>query len=282
MAAVCYRHPNRETGVSCSSCGRPICPDCMTPTPVGMRCPECSRERTKVRTVGTLRAVPAVTQALIIVNVVVWVAEIATSGTFVGSTGGTVIEKGALYGPSIVHDHQYWRLLTSGFLHEGLLHLAINMLSLWFVGQVLEPAIGRVNFAAVYLASLFTGSFGALLFQPHALTVGASGAIFGIFGALLIVARARGIPFWQSGLGPVLVLNLLFSISFRGISIGGHLGGLVGGLIAGWLVVELAERRRTPSLAFFGCVALAVASIAAAVAVAGGQGLTPTGIGFGG
>src|SRR5881628_734655 len=102
--ATCYRHPTRETGVSCSSCGRPICPDCMTPTPVGMRCPECSRERTKVRTVRTLRAVPAVTQALIVINVVVWVAEIATSGTLVGSTGGTVIGKGALYGPSIVHD----------------------------------------------------------------------------------------------------------------------------------------------------------------------------------
>ena len=92
------------------------------------------------------------------------------------------------------------------------------MLSLWFVGQVLEPAIGRVNFAAVYLASLFAGSFGALLFQPNAVTVGASGAIFGIFGALIVVARARGIPIWQSGLGPCLVLNLLFSVSFRGIS----------------------------------------------------------------
>ena len=107
------------------------------------------------------------------------------------------------------------------------------MLSLYFVGQVLEPAIGRVNFVAVYFASLLAGSFGALLFQPDALTVGASGAIFGIFGALIVVARGRGIPIWQSGLGLVLVLNLLFSVSFSGISIGGHLGGLVGGLITG-------------------------------------------------
>ena len=109
-------------------------------------------------------------------------------------------------------------------------------------------------------------------------TVGASGAIFGIFGALIVVARSRGIPIWQSGLGLVLVLNLLFSLTFRGISIGAHLGGLVGGLIAGWLVVELGERRRMPTLALAGCVLLAAASVVGAVAVAGGTGLTPNGL----
>src|SRR5207302_5766367 len=117
-------------------------------------------------------------------------------------------------------------------------------------GRVLEPAIGRVNFAAIYVASLLFGSFGALLFQPLAPTVGASGAIFGIFGALIVVARARGISIWQSGLGMVLLFNLLFSVSFRGISIGGHLGGLIGGIAAGLLYVEFTERRRQPGVAF--------------------------------
>jgi membrane associated rhomboid family serine protease len=252
----------------------------MTPTPVGMRCPECSRERTPVRTLRTLQGTPSVTQALIAINIAVFLAEVATGGGSLSGTSGTVIEKGGLFGPSIAQAHEYWRLFTSGFLHEGLLHLFVNMLSLWFVGQVLEPAIGRVNFLAVYLASLFAGSFGALLFQPTATTVGASGAIFGIFGALIVVSRARGIPFWQSGLGPILIFNLLFSVSFRGISIGGHLGGLVGGLIAGWLVVELAERRRQVPAALIGCLVLALISVAAAIAVAGSHGLAPGGIGF--
>ncbi len=253
----------------------------MTPTPVGMRCPECSRERTKVKTLRSLPSTPIVTQALIAINVAVFVAEVATSGSLGTAGGGTVIEKGGLFGPAIVHNHEYWRIFTAGFLHEGIAHIFINMLSLWFVGQALEPAIGRVNFAAVYLVSLFAGSFGALLFQPTALTVGASGAIFGIFGALIVVARTRGIPLWQSGLAPVLVLNLLFSVSIRGISIGGHLGGLAGGLITGWLVVELAERRRVPALALGGCAILAAASVAGAIAVAGSHGLAPNGIGFG-
>ena len=107
------------------------------------------------------------------------------------------------------------------------------MLSLYFVGMVLEPAIGHVNFAAVYFVSLLAGSFGALLFQPDVPTVGASGAIFGVFGALIVVAYHRGIPIWQSGLGFVLLFNLIFSFTFSGISVGGHLGGLVAGLICG-------------------------------------------------
>jgi membrane associated rhomboid family serine protease len=252
----------------------------MTPTPVGMRCPECSRDRTKVKTIRTLPSTPIVTQTLIALNVIVFFAETAAGAPLGGGGGGVIFNKGFLYGPFITQNHEYWRLITSGFLHDGLFHIAINMLSLYFVGSVLEPAIGRVNFAAVYLASLLAGSFGALLFQPDVPTVGASTAIFGIFGALILVARNRGIPIWQSGLGIVLVLNLLFSVSFKGISIGGHLGGLVGGLIAGALVIELAERRRLPALAVLGCTVIAVVSVAAAIAVAGGHGLAPNGIGF--
>jgi membrane associated rhomboid family serine protease len=254
----------------------------MTPTPVGMRCPECARERTKVKTVRSLHSPPLMTQVLIAINVAVFLAETTTSASLGSGGGGTVFTKGALFGPLIVHGHEYWRIFTSGFLHEGLAHVFINMLSLWFVGQVLEPAIGRVNFAAVYLTSLFAGSFGALLFQPDAVTVGASGAIFGIFGALIVVARARGIPIWQSGLGVILVLNLVFSITFPGISIGGHLGGLIGGLVTGLLVVQVAERRRLPWLALAACVVIAAVSVAGAIAVAGGSGLAPNGIRLGG
>ena len=261
----------------------------MTPTPVGMRCPECSRERTKVKRMPSVQSTPVVTQALIAINVVAFLIETAAGAPLGGGGGGSVWFHGALFGPAITGSnpypfftgtHEYWRLITSGFLHDGLLHIFINMVSLWFVGSALEPAIGRVNFLAVYFVSLLAGSFGALWFQPISPTVGASGAIFGIFGALIIVARNRGIPIWQSGLGIVLVFNLVFSLSVRGISIGDHIGGLIGGLITGWLIVEVAERRRMAWAALAGCAVLGVASIIGALAVAGGHGLTPNGIGF--
>jgi membrane associated rhomboid family serine protease len=253
----------------------------MTPTPVGMRCPECSRERTKVKTVGSISTAPTVTQALIAINVIVFLAETAAGAPLGGGGGGQVYIKGLLYGPFIHQSHEYYRLLTSGFLHDGLIHVLFNMVFLYFMGQILEPAIGRLNFAFVYFASLLAGSFGALLFTPNSPTVGASGACFGILGALLVVARARRISIWQSGLGMTLAINVIFTLSVRGISLGGHIGGLVGGIITGYLIVELAERRRMQALALAGCVVVAAVSVAAALAVAGQTGLAPGGVGFG-
>ncbi len=279
--AVCYRHPSRETGVSCSSCGRPICPDCMTPTPVGMRCPECARERTKVKTIRSRSSTPTVTEILIAINVIVFIAETATGAPLGGGGGGTVFDKGALYGPLIAQNHDYWRLVTSGFLHDGLLHILFNMVFLYFLGQMLEPAIGRLNFAVVYAVSLLAGSFGALLFQPDIPTVGASTAGFGLLGALMVVARYRRISIWQSGLGLTLLINIVFSLSVANISIGGHIGGFVGGLITGWLIVEFDERRRMRAVALAGCVLVAALSVVGAIAVAGSTGLTPNGFGFG-
>jgi membrane associated rhomboid family serine protease len=256
----------------------------MTPTPVGMRCPECSRERTKVRTARHIRASsdPIVTYTLIAINVVVFLAEGGTGASVGNGGGGTIFVKGVLFGPLIAHNHEYWRLISAGFLHDGFLHLLFNMMFLYFMGPALEQMIGRSAFVAVYFASLLAGSFGALLLQPQAATVGASGAAFGVLGALIVVARNRGIPIWQSGLGITLAINVVFSLSFRQISIGGHLGGLIAGVIAGALIVELGERRRMHALALGGCALLAVASVAGALAVAGGTGLAPNGIGLGG
>jgi membrane associated rhomboid family serine protease len=293
--ATCYRHPNRETGVSCSSCGRPICPECMTPTSVGMRCPECARQKTDVRRVapsGGFGGVGAqrwsATNVLIAINVVFFLAELATGVTLGGSDYSSwVFQHGSLFGlaltghnpysPPFNGDHQYWRLLTSGFLHEGIVHIGLNMLSLWFVGRVLEPAIGKVNFLAIYFASLLAGSFGALLFEPGVPTLGASTAIFGIFGALIVVAYRRGIPLWQSGLGPMLLLNLIFTLTVGDISIGGHIGGLVAGVLAGFAVTDLHERRNKQSWALVACLVIACVSVVGAIAVAGGTGLTPHG-----
>jgi membrane associated rhomboid family serine protease len=282
--AVCYRHPSRETGVSCSSCGRPICPDCMTPTPVGMRCPECSRERTKVRTARSIGSStgPVATYTLIAINVIVFLAEGGTGASLGAGGGGTVFEKGALFGPLIAHQHEYWRLVSAGFLHDGFIHLLFNMVFIYFMGPALEQMIGRVGFVVIYFTSLLAGSFGALLVQPMSPTVGASGAAFGLLGALIVVAHSRRIPIWQSGLGITLAINVVFSLSFAQISVGAHIGGLIAGLICGWLFVEFGERRRMPAAAIGLSVALAVASVAGAIAVAGGTGLAPNGIGLGG
>jgi membrane associated rhomboid family serine protease len=252
----------------------------MTPTSVGMRCPECSRERTKVKTIRSLPSAPVVTQTLIGLNVAAFVAETATGAPLGGGLAGTVLQHGVLYGPSITGAHEYWRLLTAGFLHDGLLHIAFNMFFLFIMGPMLEPAIGRLNFAAVYFASLLAGSFGALLFQPGIPSLGASGAAFGVLGALIAVARARRISIWRTGLGPTLLINVVFSLSISNISIGAHLGGLAGGFLAGFAITELEERRRIPHAGLAACVLIAVLSVVAAIAVAGSHGLAPNGVGL--
>ena len=264
--ATCYRHPSRETGVSCSNCGRPICTDCMTPTPVGMRCPECARQKTKVRTAATISGgEPVVTYALIAINVAVFFAQVAVAGSGRATTG-TVYEKGVLFGP-LIQDGEYWRIVSSGFLHSSPIHLILNMIVLWFLGQATEPVFGHVKFAAIYVASLLAGAFGALLVTPDGPTVGASGAVYGLMGALVILYRDRGIPITQSPIFGLLVINLLFTFFYPNISIGGHLGGLAGGALAALLVLQ-AERRRSSLLAFAGCAAVAVVSVVGAVAAA--------------
>ena len=265
--ATCYRHSDRETGVSCSNCARPICPDCMMPTPVGMRCPECSKERTKVHTAASLAKDPVVAYVLIAVNVVLWLGELAT-GAGGGRGGGTVVGSGALYGPSVA-DGEYWRLVSSGFLHDnrmpfGLLHIGFNMYLLYYLGGLLEPSIGRVKFALIYFTSLLAGSFGALLLSPMGVTVGASGAVFGLMAAAVVIMRARGIDPWQSGIVPLILLNLL--LTFRpGISIGGHLGGLVGGALAAYLLVELGARQRSNAVPVLACLTVAGLAVAGSI-----------------
>lgn len=262
--ATCYRHPSRETGVACSSCGRPICPDCMTTTSVGMRCPECSKQRTKVVRMRDMSEIPRVTYGLIALNVVVYLIEkihigggetLYFKGALLGSLELPGVEEGVAYG-------QWWRLVGGGFLHANLLHIGMNMLILYWLGRMLEPAIGSVRFAAVYITSLFAGAFGALLVTPHAFTVGASGAIFGLAGCAVVEMRSRNISVMESGLGMLIGLNLLIGFTSSGISVGGHIGGLIGGALAG-LVLQFADRRKSLALALAGCLALSVAFVAA-------------------
>jgi membrane associated rhomboid family serine protease len=275
MAETCYRHPDRETRVSCSSCGRPICPDCMTPTPVGMRCPECMRQKTKVVQGvggggGRLGAFPA-TYALIAINVIAYLIEIAVGGGGLGIGGGnSVVLDFGLFGP-LVTEGEWYRLVTGGFLHASLIHIGFNMLLLYFLGRLLEPALGTPRFVVLYFASLLAGSFGALLLDPNALTIGASGAVFGLAGATFVIARGRGMDAIAGEIGFLIVINLVLSISLRNISLGGHLGGLVGGAICALVIVGgergmLGPNRRFAEYAAM--TAVAVISVLGAFAVA--------------
>jgi membrane associated rhomboid family serine protease len=267
--ATCYRHPSRETGVSCSNCGRPICPDCMTPTPVGMRCPECAKQRTKVRTARTMTSDPYATYVLMAVNILAFFGS-AAGGSGIGSGGGgNVFRDGALFGPAIDINNEYWRLVTSGFLHSGILHLAFNMYVLYWLGTMMEPALGRPKFLALYFTSLLAGSFGALLVEPNALTVGASGAVFGLMGGAFVTQRLRGIDPMQSGIGPIILLNLALTFFISNISIGGHIGGLVGGAIAAFALERLSQGRRSEIVPLLACLVIAVVAVAGAIAVAG-------------
>jgi membrane associated rhomboid family serine protease len=241
----------------------------MTPTPVGMRCPECARERTPVRTMRNMQAEPTVMMALIAINAIIWVAELAG-----GHGGGRVFAEGALYGPWIERYDEYWRLVTGGFLHAyqlpiGIFHIGFNMYLLYILGQMLEPAIGHLRFAALYFTSLLAGSFGALVLDPNALTVGASGAVFGLMGGAVVALRARGFDPMTSGIPALILLNLVLSFTFSNISIGGHIGGLIGGAAAAFALVEVGERPGMKMVGAIICGAIAVGSVVGAIAVSG-------------
>jgi membrane associated rhomboid family serine protease len=247
----------------------------MTPTPVGMRCPECSRQRTKVvrnptGTPSQFSAFPATT-VLIAINVVVFLVEIGTGSGGLGRASGSVVGDFSLIGAE-VSGGEWYRLVTGGFLHAGLMHIAFNMFALYVVGRVLEPSIGTPRFVALYFASLLAGSFGALLLtNPFEPTVGASGAIFGLFAATAILARGRGMNALASEIGFLIVINLVFTFSIPGISIGGHLGGLVGGAICALAIVagdrgKFGTQRLPAELLVM--LAVAVISVVSALAVA--------------
>ena len=264
---VCYRHPERETGVSCSNCGRPICHECMIPAPVGFRCPECVRQqnaggsRAKVVTRGEIRSrwgaggimsrATPVTRALVAINVGVFVLEMAISGGMLlggGVSTSTLTAMGALVPARVALAHEYWRLFTSMFLHANLFHVALNMWALWVIGSFLERIMGPVRFLLLYLVSGLAGSVLVLVAGPEWVpTVGASGAIFGVFGALFAWALlSRGRDFVADQLvrqmGILLVLNLVMTFAWGSISWQAHIGGLLGG-IAAFAALRFGDRQ---------------------------------------
>ncbi len=256
---VCYRHPDRETYIRCQRCDRPICPDCMQPASVGFQCPECVREGSRStrqhRTPygGRRVADPRLTSfVLIALNAAVFLAIQATGRgrsrlvDYLALLPDSAIGRGPDGLPVVIQgvaDGAYWQLLTSGFTHVQLLHIGFNMLALYFLGPTLESVLGRARFLAVYLASLLGGSAAVMLFTaPNVPTLGASGAIFGLMGALAVLSlkvqgQAQQILMW-------IGINLVITFTIPGISWQGHLGGLVVGATLGAAMVYAPRQRR--------------------------------------
>ena len=265
---TCYRHPDRRAGVSCQRCDRPICPSCMVQASVGFHCPECTEQAAKTSPVVTLRSLdvqPIVTQVLIGLNILAFLAVVARGGTLT-SGGGPLTDDLALVGagrfvaggPVVgVASGEWYRLVTGGFMHAGIIHIGMNMLVLWLVGSQLERVLGHARYLALYFACLLAGSFAVMLASPGDLTVGASGAIFGLFGAMFAFQRDRGINPMQSGLGGLIILNLVITFAIPGIAIAGHIGGLLGGFVTGWLLFQVERRYRQTWAGVLLCLGLA-------------------------
>jgi membrane associated rhomboid family serine protease len=268
LAPVCYRHPKRETGVRCTRCDRPICPDCMNAASVGFQCPECvsqgRRTQRERRTVfgGTLAGTHGrVTITLIAINVLVEILSIASApgaafgGGFGGILGGStpVSSRFAIVGlhftaagphnviRSGVSDGEYYRLVTNMFVHYGPIHLLANMWALWIIGRVLETALGPLRYTILYFVAGLGGSVSVYLFAPYVQSAGASGAIFGLFAALFIVFRRLRLD--TSQLVPVIVINVILSFA-PGISFAAHFGGAVTGAIVAWVMAYAPQQRR--------------------------------------
>ncbi|MFI6872122.1 rhomboid family intramembrane serine protease [Streptomyces sp. NPDC050400] len=290
---TCYRHADTETHINCTRCERPICPQCMRDAAVGFQCPECvhegSRSVRQARTVagGRISAVPLVTYALMAVNVLAYLGETVYPGIFerlrmvgiglVGPDGGRYVYQDAF--PADFHTDgvaagEWYRLLTGAFLHlpptEGLfgvLHIALNMWTLWNLGRVVESQLGRVRYLALYLISALGSSVLVLLIAPEAPTVGASGAIFGLGAAYYVIARRLGAD--MRGVNRFMAYFLLWMLISAGFtSWQGHLGGLLtGGLVTAALVY--APRRRRDAVQTVACVGVvALALLLAALKVA--------------
>jgi membrane associated rhomboid family serine protease len=240
----------------------------MTFGPVGIRCPDhaavsgrqAAPRRAARRASRSLAGYgPYVTLGLIGINVGIYLLELLLGGEING-TGNWIYENGVLFGP-VVADGDWWRLFTAAFLHYGPLHLAMNMIVLWFIGPALEEYLGHARYALLYLVSGLAGSAGALILSPESLTVGASGAIWGIMGAALLLEARRIYVFGGQALG-LVVLNLAFTFLIPGISIGGHVGGLAGGGISALAFLTL---RRQPVLGSLSVAAIGALSVALAL-----------------
>lgn len=295
----CYLHPGRPALLRCSRCERPICADDAIEAPVGYQCRECAKGGAPVRRLRDLVPTARLTRVLVGTIAVLYVVSMASPTaiqrfglrpvllTAEGVDLFTQVAGWFTPAPAAAAIGEPWLLLTSAFLHANLMHVGFNGILLWQLGHMLEPALGHVRFATLYLAGLAGGGLGVVLVSwasvlagvqgnqflttvlggnPFQVTIGASGAVFGLMGAAIVGLRQRGINPWQTSIGTLVLLNLGITFLIPSISVGGHLGGLLGGFVAGRLL--FVERERAGRAAAL-TVGLAVAMLVVAVVLAG-------------
>ncbi len=271
----CYRHPDRETGRRCTRCAKAACSDCLVQATVGSHCLDCRKAaqpdiKTRVK-YANARQPTLVTSTIIAINVAIflWMG-IKDTSSLTGS--GTVSQLQFDLGLNRIllrQDHEWYRLVTSGFIHFGIIHIAFNMWILWQLGQLLERTLGRTKFALLYVASLLGGSAGILLLTDRGISGGASGAVFGLMAALAISMHQQGINILQTGVGRLLMLNLVFTFVIPGIAIGGHLGGLVAGGACGFVMLAPAWKPVPNWAKVAAPIAVSVLAVAISVVVVG-------------
>jgi membrane associated rhomboid family serine protease len=230
----CTYHTDRETNVCCSRCEKYICTDCMRPASIGYQCPECASDSTSViRGISKNSYIPnqennQVTKFLSITLISIYVAQFVL--------GDILISNFALFAPSI-STGQWWILITAGFLHGSILHLLFNVYILWVLGSQLESILGKKQFIFIYFISLLGGSIASFLFSPFGTySIGASGAIFGLMGAMLVVGRKKRLDISQVAV--LVILNVVIGFVLSGIDWRAHLGGLAAGSLIAWVLLN--------------------------------------------
>lgn len=277
----CYRHPEREAGRSCTRCGRPACSECLVQASVGSHCLDCAKAaQPDVKTRAKLwnaRQHAVVTMTLIGLNLAVFAATTVADPGTLGSGGVSDLQaelglnKLLLQGGFVGYPQRQWyRLVTAGFIHFGIIHIAFNMILLYQLGNLLERPLGRTRFAMLYFAALLAGSFGSLLLDPRtAIAGGASGAVFGLLAAAAIGLHRQGINVFTTGIGTVLVLNLVLTFTIRNISIGAHLGGAIAGAICGLAMMAPKWKAYPKWLGYATPVVIAVVAVVGSIVTVG-------------
>ena len=276
MTGSCYRHPDRATAVRCTRCDRPVCPECMIAASVGHQCPTCVEEaRQEFRRSGAgpvavrRRSMGSVTRALIAANVAMFVVSLLVGGSVVGAPSTRALLRLGAIQPYLIARGGFWRLIAATFLHASVLHIAFNLYALYLFGTMTEGIFGQRRFLAIYLVTGFAASTASYVFGPlDSLGVGASGAIFGVFGAFIAYnLRRRNTVQGMAALrwaGTLILLNLVIAFGVRSVDWRAHLGGLVAGLVAGWAAEGFGTgevRRYAPWIGMGAIVAVSLFAI---------------------
>jgi membrane associated rhomboid family serine protease len=268
----CYRHPSRPAGRQCTRCGKYACAECLVQASVGSHCLDCARAaRPDVKTRAVFwnaRQPTLVTTVIIAINVLAFVATVLNDGKAIGGRATEGHYNYGLFGPSIGYLDEYYRIVTSGFMHFGIIHIGFNMYLLYMLGQMLEPTLGRVKFALVYLAGLLGGSAGALLLSPNSLSAGASGAVFGLMALAFVGYYLNGMNPMNTSIGSLLVLNLFITFVVSNVSIGGHLGGAVAGGLCAFTVMAPRHKKVPTWASYAGPIVICVIAVVICVVAA--------------